>query len=67
MGEQKGRGTKGKSTTGEQVKMKIENKKSGYHQAKHEAASTVNRGGPLVKTLLSGEDIYAKRSSPHND
>jgi len=45
----------------------MKKRNTGYHQAKHEAASTVNRGGPLVKTLLSGEDICALRNSPHND
>jgi len=45
----------------------MKNKKFGYHRAKHEAVLTVNREEPLVKTLLSGEDICALRNSPHND
>ena len=37
---------------------KMKNKKTGYHQAKHEAVLTVNREEPLVKTLLSGKNIH---------
>lgn len=43
-----------------------EKKNNGYRRAKREAALSVDRQGPLAKTLIRGEDIWINSNSPRD-